>query len=220
MGKTADRPVQTQPKTVRKNRYHIASPGHIAFFEVGINMLPNPDYSAYPNDGTFLDLRHALSTQWAFTIPDVTVKLVPNGVLAVSAGLQIIWNNWTFVNDITLEKQNGRIIPVPTPEPNPKKTKLTTFGLQVPLILEINLPQDFFIAGGVYGGVNIGANTKVKFPKSKMRDPYMNPFYYGVTGRVGYSDFYIYANYGLTGLFQKDKGPKVFPLTIGVGIEF
>ncbi len=203
--------------TVKKNKRKFAKPGHIAFMEVGLNMLPNPNYSGYTDD-TFLDLHHGLSQQWAFCIPDISFKLAPSGIVSVSAGLQFIWNNYVFANDITLVKQDGRLVPVPVQ--NPKKTKLATFGFQIPVLLELNLPGNVFIAGGIYGGVNLGMNTKVKFPKEKMRDPYINPFYGGVTGRVGYRSFYVYANYGLTSLFQTNKGPEVFPLTIGVGIGF
>lgn len=204
--------------TVKKNKRRIAEPGHIAFLEIGVNLLPAPDYSAYRGAGDFLDLRNAASLQWAFTLPDISLKLTRDGMLAFSAGLQIIWNNYVFANDITLIKEDGMVVPVPVS--NPKKTKLTTFGLQIPVIMEFNLPGRVFLAAGVYGGVNIGMNTKVKFPKDKMRDPYMNPLYWGVTGRVGYGSFYVYANYGMSNLFKKDKGPAVAPVTIGVGIGF
>jgi hypothetical protein len=207
---------------VEKKRRKYARPGHIAQYEIGLNMLPTPDYSSYTADyadyGTFLDLRHGLSQQWAFSITDFSFNLAPYGIIAFSTGLQMVWNNYVFANDITLVKDGGRLVPADVV--NPKKTKLATFGFQIPVLLEINMAGRIFIAGGAYGGVNLGMNTKVKFPKNKMRDPYMSPFYYGVTGRVGYDNFYVYANYGLSNLFQANKGPEVAPLTIGVGIGF
>ncbi len=195
----------------------MARPGHIGFMEVGINMLPAPDYSGY-GDRSFLDLRHAASLQWAFSIPGISFKLDREGWLSISTGLQLIWNNYVFTNPVTLAKEDGRVVPVAVD--NPKKTKISSFGLQIPVLLELNLPNRVFVAGGLYVGANLGTNTKVKFPKEKMRDPYMNPFYAGLTGRVGYGSFYVYANYGLSRLFQKDKGPAVSPLTIGIGIGF
>jgi hypothetical protein len=52
-------------------------------------------------------------------------------------------------------------------------------------------------------------------------DYHLSDIKYSSTVRVGYGDYFtVFANYGLSQLFEKDKGPQVYPLTAGVSINF
>jgi hypothetical protein len=207
-------------KTVKERNTGVPSwfgSGHIGWIEVGMNLLPSPDYSDYQNN-TFLELRNAASLQWTFTLVGLTFDFDRRGIVALSAGAQLTWNNYVLANPVTLVKDDGRLVPMDLQ--NPKKSKFTSFSLQIPVLLEFNISKNFFIAGGAYGGLNIGSKTKYKFPRTKERDVYMNQFYYGATGRIGLYGFYIYANYGLSELFRENRGPEVAPITIGLGLDF
>lgn len=187
-----------------------------------MNTFPSVDYSLYADGETvnnFMDIKPIRSLQWSFALADFAVRLDRTGYLSLSSGIQMLWNDYTFSNDITLDKVGGIIVPRAI-DSSYKKSKLTTWGFQIPVLLEINLPGRIFLAGGLYGGVNVSTNTKIKSPKEKMRDPYLNTFYAGWTARVGYDRFFVYGNCALTQMFVDDKGPEIYPLTIGIGFAF
>jgi len=213
-------------KTVQKTRRTSVAFGgsYQAFLEVGVNMLPSPDYSLYsgmnlgvPSD--FMMLNNMKSLQWALSITDMALYLNRSRTIALSMGLQAVFDDYTFSEQLTLVKEGGMLIPEMI-DNKYKKSKLTTFSLKVPVLFHIGSGRSFNLSAGVYGGVVLAAHTKIKKPVERMYDPYVSPFYYGVTARLGYKDYYVYANYGLSEMFKKDRGPVVAPITIGLGIGF
>ncbi|MBL7943602.1 MAG: outer membrane beta-barrel protein, partial [Flavobacteriales bacterium] len=99
--------------------------------------------------------------------------------------------------------------------------------INVPVMLEFNTSEEpeksFHFAAGVTGGWRMGAITKQKFENDdeeirlrRKSDFNMSDWTLDASVRVGYSDITVWANYGLTPLFQKDKGPEVYPLSVGI----
>ena len=122
------------------------------------------------------------------------------------------------------EYGSGMIVPVPIDPAGLKKTKLTVSYLTAPLILELKTPlrmgsSRLYLAGGVIGGLHIGSHTKYKYEKDKEKyksNYHINTFKYELTGRIGFGDFCIFANYSLSTLFKEGKGPELYPLMIGI----
>lgn len=195
-----------------------------AFFELGFNTLPGPNYSLYGSSAgcglyDFMDLRSAKSLRFAFSLGDVTLYLDRQRRFALTTALQIVFDEYVFSNDVRLVKYNGMLIPEAIP-PSYKKSKITTTSLQVPVIFTVGKSRSFHFSAGVYGGVRIGNHAKIKFPKEKTYDMYMAPFYGGLTVRAGFRGLYVYTNYALSDMFKKGKGPSVSPLTVGLGLGF
>lgn len=207
----------------RPLRVAFGSSNFQSFFELGFNTLPCPDYSMYGNlAGTvydFLDLRNAKSLQFAFSLGDLTLYLNRQRSLAFTTAFQIVFDEYVFSNNITLVKKDGILVPASI-SPSYKKSKLSTTSFQIPLIFTIGRSRSFHFSLGVYGGVRIGNHTKIKFPKTKMYDMYMAPFYGGITARAGFRGLYVYTNYALSDMFKRGKGPAVAPLTVGMGLGF
>lgn len=197
---------------------------HWAGLEVGMNMFHSTDYMLYGGD-EFFDLIPGKSltwnlnfAEWAFTNDNNNFGLV--------TGLGFSFSDYTFDRAITIEKENGdgMIVPVPLDPNGLKKSKLTMTYITAPLMLEIKTPlrmggSRLYIAGGVIGGVNIGSHTKYKYrkDKEKFRSNFnINTFKYELTGRIGFGDFCIFANYSMTPLFSDGKGPELYPLMIGI----
>jgi hypothetical protein len=108
-----------------------------------------------------------------------------------------------------------------------EKSKLTSYYLQVPLMLNFQSNPDeddknFTFAVGGFGGLLTGAKSKIKYPegdKEKIKDDFnLNKFRYGVTARIGYKNMEFYANYVLTDMFQDNRGPQFNSITFGVGL--
>ncbi len=77
-----------------------------------------------------------------------------------------------------------------------------------------------YLAGGVIGGLYLGSHTKYKYynkDKEKSKGNYnINQWKYDITGRIGFGDFCVFANYSMTSLFRESRGPEIHPLLIGI----
>ena len=47
---------------------------------------------------------------------------------------------------------------------------------------------------------------------------YMNPFKLDAIAKIGWGVLNLYATYSLTPMFQKNKGPELYPFAIGISL--
>jgi hypothetical protein len=200
---------------------------HWAGVEIGMNMFHQTDYQMYAGEGygDFFDLIPGKSLTWNFNFAEWAFKNERNNFGLVT-GLGFSFSDYTFDQSITIEKENGdgMIIPAQLDPNGLKKSKLTMSYLTAPLLLEVKTPlrmggSRLYLAGGVIGGLNIGSHTKYKYRKDKEKtrsNYHLNPFKYELTGRFGFGDFCVFANYSLSPLFKDGKGPELYPLMIGI----
>ncbi|WP_319482965.1 outer membrane beta-barrel protein [uncultured Draconibacterium sp.] len=210
---------------------------HWAGLEVGVNIMTGTDYSIYNNnpdfsdyDGDFLDLNPGKSLSWNLNFAEFAFKN-ERKTFGVVTGLGISFNDYTFNDPITIEKYNGDgiIVPVNLPNDNDgnsiKKSKLHVNYLTAPLMLEVKTPlrmgsSRMYLAGGVIGSLYLGSHTKYKYykgDKEKSKSGYnVSQWKYELTGRIGFGDFCVFANYSMTPLFKDGKGPEGAPLMIGI----
>ncbi|QIA06507.1 outer membrane beta-barrel protein [Draconibacterium halophilum] len=210
---------------------------HWAGLEVGVNIMTGTDYSIYDNnpefnnyDGDFLDLNPGKSLTWNLNFAEFAFKN-ERKTFGVVTGLGISFNDYTFNDQVTIEKYNedGIIVPVNLPNDNDghsiKKSKLHVNYITAPLMLEVKTPlrmgsSRLYLAGGVIGSLYLGSHTKYKYykgGKEKSKSGYnINQWKYELTGRIGFGDFCVFANYSMTSLFKDGRGPEAYPLMIGV----
>lgn len=192
---------------------------HQACVEFGFNALTSPDYSMYPDEQSeFMDINNARSFSVALNLFHLGMNLNKSHSLGFCTSLGIMWNDYTFANDVTLKRVDGMLQPVDIDKSH-KKSKLNTFSIHLPVTIEASY-KNYFISAGVYGDLVLGSHSKVKFPKVKSHDMYVNMFQAGLTARVGYHELYLFGNYGLVNLFKDGKGPKTRPVSIGFGLGF
>ncbi|HDR68425.1 MAG TPA: PorT family protein, partial [Bacteroidaceae bacterium] len=109
-------------------------------------------------------------------------------------------------------------------------SRFFTSYLTVPLLLEFQIPAGgdrIHLSGGVIGGAKLWSNTRMKYrtpgSKSKNRiygDYNLTPLRYGATVRAGYGNVSLYANYYLSSLFKKEKGPELYPFAVGLSFNW
>jgi hypothetical protein len=202
--------------------------GHWSGFELGFNGLANKDYSLYPpTDADFMELDQPKSMEVNLNFLEYNILLNDNSIGLVT-GMGFSMNNYRFDNDLTIAKgTNGNVEPrYATEEEKMEKSKLTVSYLTVPLLLEFQIPVNgrsnrLFISAGLIGGINLGSHTKIKYDDSKEKERgsfNINPFKCSATVRAGLKDLSLYASYGLTPLFKEDKGPELFPFSIGISL--
>lgn len=211
-----------------KDKHHKDNPnkfdGHWEGIEFGFNSFDKTDYSMYsPADKDFMSLNQGKSLEFNFNFYELNIGLCKNYVGLVS-GMGFSFNNYRFENPYTLQKGQNMTLPVQLNPDNLSKTKLAITYLNVPLLLEFQIPVNqhegrLFINAGIVGGVKIGSHTKVKYGDKKDKDRSgfnINSFNYAATARIGYKDISMFAKYSLTPLFQTGKGPELTPFTIGI----
>ncbi len=210
-------------KAQREKRWSQRFNPHWAGVEIGMNMFSRTDYSMYGGD-EFFDLIPGKSLTWNFNFAEWAFNNEENN-FALVTGLGFSFSDYRFDQPITVEKQDGVLVPVSLEGyGNLKKSKLTMSYLTAPLLLEAKTPlrmggSKLYLAGGVIGGLHIGSHTKYKYDgnKEKYRGNFnLAQFKCDLTGRIGFGDLCLFVNYGLTPLFKNDKGPELYPLMLGV----
>ncbi|MGE0090611.1 MAG: outer membrane beta-barrel protein [Bacteroidales bacterium] len=203
-------------------------------FSMGLSNYMNKDFSLSRNSSDeFMDLNTGKSWNMNLNFAQYSINLI-NNKFGLVTGLGLEWNYYRFDNNNTIQKDaNGVIITDTTSYASSSvdKSKLSTTYATVPLLLEwhssSNQDRGVVIAAGVIGGVKLGSNTKIVYKengdvnKDKKRDDYnLSPFKYGVTARIGVGDWLVYGTYYLTSLFEKDKGPELYPFSVGIALSF
>ena len=195
---------------------------HWAGIEWGINTLLNTDYSNYGDDN-FMDLNYGKSITVNINFAEWAFRNRANNFAFVT-GVGFSFMDFTFDKPLTIRKGYDQVYPVMLDPNGLKKSKLTVTYLTVPLMLELKTPlrlnqNRLYLGGGVIGGLNLGSHTKYKYRADKYKDRsnyYINQFTYDLTGRIGLGDFCLFADYSMIPLFEKNKGPEVYPFTVGI----
>jgi len=199
--------------------------GHWAAVEMGVNSFANVNYKTFtPN---FMDLNQNKSFEVGINFLRYSIGLQKDKRnIGLVTGLGLTYNDYRFSNAYTIQNDNGLVKPVALEKSGLSKSKLSTSYLTVPLMLEFQIPVNghdkrLYFSGGLIGGLKVGSHTKVKIngDKSKSRDDFnINPFRYGTTARLGYKGINLFGTYYFSSFFKDNRGPEMFPFTIGIGL--
>lgn len=149
---------------------------------------------------------------------------------SINPGLGLGFDNYSFQNEnLRLSPSNGALNAAldTTSKINYFKSRLSCTYVDAPLEIRFKSSQNnkkaFHIAVGGKIGVLINSKTKYKFEENnitikqkQISNLYVNPVRYGLTGRIGYGLFQVFAYYSLNPLFQKNKHLEVTPIMFGV----
>jgi hypothetical protein len=224
-----ERPVDRKRYRSRKRRFK----GHWAGVNLGYNNFVTANGSfTYPDEYHFMELNAGKSVGIAINPWQQSIKLQQRGNIGLVTGLGIEWNNYRFDSQNVLVRDvNGNTSYVVADEPI-KKNKLTTCYLNVPLLLEFQIPTGkqrypLYVSGGVIGGVRLGSYSKVVYSgeggkgTQRTHDHFnLHQWRYGTTFRMGYRAINLFADYYMTPIFEKNKGPELYPVTAGVSFCF
>ncbi len=205
---------------------------HWGGIDVGVNLLLNKSgTTTMDTTAQWLDLDYSRSLSWRFNIFEEKIRFYKDYV-GLLVGVGLTYNSYGLKNNVSVQTRDSSATYAYTVQDsimNFSKNKLRATYLNVPVMLEFNTSLDndksFHIAGGVIGGWKMGSITRQKWEdhgeKNQLRrkDEFnMTPFTLEASARVGYGNFTLFATYGLTPLFQKNKGPEVYPVTVGLQI--
>ena len=149
---------------------------------------------------------------------------------AVVTGVGLRWSRYRLDMDAPFQEINGITVLVPAPEGISYKTsKLNITSLTVPVLLEWQSTRHrrktprLFVSGGVEAVVKTISSSKIIYydldgrkRKDKMdRGMNIRPVTMDFLLQFGVGCIGVYAKYSPMGLFEKDKGPKVHPVSLG-----
>ncbi len=205
---------------------------HWGGIDVGVNLLLSKDGSTtMDTNATWLELDYSRSLSWRFNIFEEKIRLYKDYAgLIIGAGLT--YNSYGIKNNVDITTRDSSAtyaLAINDSLRDYSKNKFRASYIHVPLMLEFNTSLDneksFHIAAGVIGGWKMGSITKQKWEDQsdkynarRKSDYNLSPFTLDATARIGYKNFTVFASYGLTSLFEKDKGPEVYPVTVGLQI--
>jgi hypothetical protein len=190
------------------------------------------------SDRVILDLYYDV---WQGVPSDITLKAIQPGIrlssmqdypignsnFAVAFGAAINVHNLHSDALITYDSLNNTVLR-PMPADIKYNTNKHTFTyLEVPLEIRFRTKgvNTFRLyAGFKYGlllqehtkfvGDDPNSDNKIKFKSYKHRN--IANYSFGPTLRIGYKWANIYASYSMVSVYKKDKGPEMFPISIGL----
>lgn len=207
-----------------KNRWN-----HFAGIDLGVNGLLSPANSVdLQKEGEFMDLNYAKSISLAINIWEYYLPLWQEKI-GFSTGLGFEFNSYDLDRDYTVFSDKDTIMGVTNNNKKIEKNRFKSSMLNLPLMLETNIGKkannSFHLAVGGMASYRLGAKTKQIYSlngedyKVKNRTDFnMNPFRFSAVARIGYGDFTLFAAYSLTPIFEKDKGPELYPFTVGISL--
>lgn len=199
-----------------------------AGFGIGVNGWTSGGSFNLPKNQEYMALDYGKSLNFQLNPFEKDIHIYKKYINLV-IGLGFEWSQYQFSNSTTLNPDSsytfGRIDS--TGIYNYKKNRFKSTFVNIPVLLEFNTSKNadkaFHLAVGVIGGYRLGSRTRQVLElegqdiKLIRKDSYnMNPFRINAHASIGYSNFTLYADYALTGLFVNGKGPELYPFTFGV----
>ncbi len=109
-----------------------------------------------------------------------------------------------------------------------KKSKLSTVYIDIPVEFSFKSEGGFRMAIGFKAGYLIGSKIKYKGDRTvndnvlvKIKSKsvkQLEPWRYGPTFRLGYKWINVWGYYQLSNMFRKDRGPDLYPISVGIMI--
>jgi hypothetical protein len=217
-----------------KKRKHPSFDGHLAGVGIAMNGYLNADgKEELPEGYDFMELNHTKSLEVSIYPVQESLRLIGRW-FGLITGIGIQYNNYRFDLEhyADIDEAGREWFPEISEEANITKSKLMMMHVNVPVMVEIQIPNRyrhnaFFISGGIVGGARLQTHTKVVFndengeQKRKKRDDMGIPaFRYGFMAMAGYGEFSLYATYYPESMFKDGEGPELYPYSVGMMFIF
>lgn len=181
-----------------------------------------------PEEMRFIELDYAKSISAALNFAELDFGFGKNQYFGITTGLGIQWNRYGIKNTYEIKYNEDEIYGDSSAAGrNYSKNVLKATYLTMPLLMEVHIGKKrsnmFTLAFGVIGGYKLGSRLKQEYEfegrdyEFKTKGHYhFNPFQAYGTVRIGYGDVSLFANYGLTRIFEEGRGPQLYPIQFGL----
>jgi hypothetical protein len=200
--------------------------------DLGVNgLLTYDNQLTMPAGLEHMELNYVKSYVFGWNMWQKNIHIYRNNV-NLGTGIGLSWYHYNLRGSYSLQPNVNYTFAV-ADTLNYSKNRLNACYVNIPLFLEFNTnnndaDKSFHFAAGAQFGYNIFKNKlKQKYElngetyKRKIKDDFnVNPFKIDLITRIGYGDFSIFGTYALTTLFEKGKGPTLYPFTAGISLDF
>ena len=167
------------------------------------------------------------SYELGFSFGNFVIPMSKNHRFLFFSGTGLRFHRYNADNNTAFRIVDNYVQQVPAAENVFFKTsKLTAWYITVPAMVEYQKKMGdhfLYLQFGVEGGLRFFSASKVKYEddKKKRKEKIgnkmnMNPISLDAKAVLGYGEIGIYARYGLVPLFRADRGPFVFPVSVGI----
>jgi hypothetical protein len=207
---------------------------HFAGIDFGFCQLMDSNGSLTRDSATqWLSLNNGRSLTCRFNMFEHKFRIYHDYV-GIYTGFAIAFNSYDLVNNVDVMADKAENAPhaawVDPQIRNYHQNKLRTTVLQVPLMLEFNsrkeIKKNFNLAFGAIGGWVTSTITKQKwenefgkYTNRRKEDFEITTLTLDLSARVGYKKTALFVSYGLTPLFNSNKGPVVHPIVFGIQLS-
>ena len=205
--------------------------GHWSGIEFGFNGLANADYSMYPtSESHFLD-----NDLFRSNVLNLNILQYSKGIqqtrnnIGIVTGLGLNFQSYHLDDNTTISiDENRRVHPSAIYYDSSQKSKLSITYLEVPLLLEFQIPvknnaNRLYFSAGVTGAKKLESHSKMKYHKNGKREKLKSPGDYSINDykvalsfRVGYRWANLFASYDIVPLFEDRRGPVLYPVSFGL----
>lgn len=205
--------------------------GHWAGVEIGVNGFANADYSLYDaQENDFLSNDLIRSNVLNLNMFQYSKGLQSNrNTIGIVTGLGMSLQSYRLDRNTSIELDDlGKVQPVNLFFDSNQKSKLSIVYLEVPLLVEFQVPvkdkvNRLYCSAGINVGRRLTSHTKVKYHMDGKKEKLKAPGDYAIRGfkfaaivRVGYQRVSLFAAYDLMPLFEDQRGPVLYPISIGI----
>ncbi|KAA6348706.1 hypothetical protein EZS27_003850 [termite gut metagenome] len=195
---------------------------HIAGISLGYSQFGNRFLSGQANGP---DLVMSKSWEWEITPFKTIFPLTRDNSLSLNSGLGIGYTSFRLDGNYGFRKvgTNTAILP-PDEGQFYSQSRLRYNNFRIPLVLEwqkfANHRGPIFFSIGCEGEIRWKIASKVKYgdkhEKTLNNNLNVNPIGMNLLAQAGYNHYGFYFRYSTFSLFQKNKGPELYPFSIGV----
>ena len=208
------------PFAPRKRESNHFSP-HTSGFYLGFTNLSNHFFNFAGTNKASLDLPK--SWEIGFNLFDRYINLGHSGHWGLTYSLG--WGYRSFRldgNQAFLKLDGGTVVADGNEETVYSKSRLRHFYFRIPISFEWQTRVNgnpFFLAAGPEVEIRHGVKSMAKVNGHKEtlgKGMYVKPVGVNLLAQVGYDSIGFYLRYSTYDLFQKSKGPELYPLSFGI----
>jgi hypothetical protein len=201
--------------------------GHWTGFGMGFANFADKGMERF-NDIDGVSLRSGKSLEYNLNLLEKSFLLSPRSNWAIVTGMGIRWSRYSLDGNEYFKEVGGITALQPAPEGmNYRSSKLNITSLTIPVLLEWQNRSNLFLSAGVVGVVKTASSSKVTYndasnkKRTDKMDSGMNlrPVTMEFMVQAGYDWIGVYAKYSPMSIFESGKGPKVFPVSIGLQLH-
>lgn len=190
------------------------------------NFLIDLTYDGLINHPSGVNFNFGYGTSFQALIDLQLSSKVMSGAFGVGYSNSNYYNNGYAIQQDSIRGDYTQFYPMPS-DSSYKRGKYVTNYLDFPFELRYrSKPNEkghsWKVTAGFRVGVRLGSRSQVVTSKTKYVDyyqPNVTNTRIGLTGRVGYGRVGLVGYYGLTTLFEKEKGHELIPFSLGLTIS-